>query len=562
VWLAQKDAKSYVQGMLDHFARTRLGAELGNILGPNDLPPAAAALFEAEYTIPGTLPGNWRSMKTWKELEKELAPRGSGPKAVTQFKTAKRKACDAAAAAALKRRGSSTGQQQPQPPRASSQQQQQQQQQRAGGEPPSGPRDSSASAGDADMAAWAPPQEADQQQQQQQQGAPGAAAERRTPESAMAAILEQKRRQNQQPPAALPSHPQQHQQAGGPPVHNSYSTPQFQLPPVPSQAAPVGVDPAVAAAEQRIMHEPLAPWMLWFVMGANRAVEEMIPPSPEKAMLLQVVSTAAAQDSKHMDLEELNTAMVTVLVRGKVHAPPDERHPWIALGQLIDAALQEGPSVPRRQHHQQQQHAPMAPAAAAAPGHMLPPHLRHMAGARAGLPPHLQQQAAQQQQQPPAAAAAGESSDDDDDTLLGMLGVDSTPAAAAAASAAADGSSSGVSGWAAVTGHTHEEEATGSLSSISFPPLGGSSAASGEDADYERALAASRAEQQQCANVPGVSVAGLANQTGEYNCFLNVVVQCLWNCKAFTQQVWVWDKCALSWGSCQRSSIGCTVLTD
>ena len=37
--------------------------------------------------------------------------------------------------------------------------------------------------------------------------------------------------------------------------------------------------------------------------------------------------------------------------------------------------------------------------------------------------------------------------------------------------------------------------------------------------------------------MPGVSVAGLANQAGEYNCFLNVVVQCLWSCKQFTQQV-------------------------
>ena len=26
---------------------------------------------------------------------------------------------------------------------------------------------------------------------------------------------------------------------------------------------------------------------------------------------------------------------------------------------------------------------------------------------------------------------------------------------------------------------------------------------------------------------------GLQNLTGEYNCFLNVVVQCLWHCKAF-----------------------------
>lgn len=29
------------------------------------------------------------------------------------------------------------------------------------------------------------------------------------------------------------------------------------------------------------------------------------------------------------------------------------------------------------------------------------------------------------------------------------------------------------------------------------------------------------------------AAAGLQNQTGDYNCFLNVVVQCLWHCIAF-----------------------------
>eukprot|EP00775_Hariotina_reticulata_P010946 gene10946-11100_t len=36
---------------------------------------------------------------------------------------------------------------------------------------------------------------------------------------------------------------------------------------------------------------------------------------------------------------------------------------------------------------------------------------------------------------------------------------------------------------------------------------------------------------------PAVSAAGLANEAGEYNCFLNVVVQCLWSCRAFREQV-------------------------
>ncbi len=31
----------------------------------------------------------------------------------------------------------------------------------------------------------------------------------------------------------------------------------------------------------------------------------------------------------------------------------------------------------------------------------------------------------------------------------------------------------------------------------------------------------------------GVATPGLQNQTGEYNCFLNVIVQCLWHCRSF-----------------------------
>ena len=37
----------------------------------------------------------------------------------------------------------------------------------------------------------------------------------------------------------------------------------------------------------------------------------------------------------------------------------------------------------------------------------------------------------------------------------------------------------------------------------------------------------------------------LRNEIGEYNCFLNVIIQCLWRCAEFRQQVgktW-WAKC-------------------
>jgi hypothetical protein len=30
---------------------------------------------------------------------------------------------------------------------------------------------------------------------------------------------------------------------------------------------------------------------------------------------------------------------------------------------------------------------------------------------------------------------------------------------------------------------------------------------------------------------------GLQNQTGEYNCFLNVIIQCLWHCRDFRERL-------------------------
>ena len=34
-----------------------------------------------------------------------------------------------------------------------------------------------------------------------------------------------------------------------------------------------------------------------------------------------------------------------------------------------------------------------------------------------------------------------------------------------------------------------------------------------------------------------LALPGLRNETGEYNCFLNVIIQCLWRCTTFRQQV-------------------------
>ena len=40
------------------------------------------------------------------------------------------------------------------------------------------------------------------------------------------------------------------------------------------------------------------------------------------------------------------------------------------------------------------------------------------------------------------------------------------------------------------------------------------------------------------------STMGLRNATGEYNCFLNVIIQCMWHCRLFRQAVMTWDPSA------------------
>ena len=37
--------------------------------------------------------------------------------------------------------------------------------------------------------------------------------------------------------------------------------------------------------------------------------------------------------------------------------------------------------------------------------------------------------------------------------------------------------------------------------------------------------------------VADVAMPGLRNETGEYNCFLNVIIQCLWHCSDFRTAV-------------------------
>ena len=43
----------------------------------------------------------------------------------------------------------------------------------------------------------------------------------------------------------------------------------------------------------------------------------------------------------------------------------------------------------------------------------------------------------------------------------------------------------------------------------------------------------------------GVASPGLQNRLGEYNCFLNCVLQCLWHCTEFSDRLQCWDPAQL-----------------
>jgi hypothetical protein len=174
-------------------------------------------------------------------------------------------------------------------------------------------------------------------------------------------------------------------------------------------------------------------------------------------------------------------------------------------------------------------------------------------------PPHMQQQYLPQPQQLPeqqqVAEEEGSGSDDDSDDLLNAL-LGSNDAAAGAEARAVE--AGGRKGWSRVVANGQEDQ---QMDDASFPRLGAAAAAEddeeedeegGDDRDLQRALQASLETANErpvrgaissgegAAGVvggPEVGAAGLANETGEYNCFLNVVVQCLWNCMTFRKML-------------------------
>ena len=56
------------------------------------------------------------------------------------------------------------------------------------------------------------------------------------------------------------------------------------------------------------------------------------------------------------------------------------------------------------------------------------------------------------------------------------------------------------------------------------------------------------------------AAAGLANETGEYNCFLNAIIQCLWQCRAFRHNMLELDSDTLDDEEGSRASFSLLTL--
>ncbi|KAF6258340.1 hypothetical protein COO60DRAFT_1284604 [Scenedesmus sp. NREL 46B-D3] len=287
------------------------------------------------------------------------------------------------------------------------------------------------------------------------------------------------------PPGMAPAGQQQQQQAGG----------LVQLQPLPPHA----------------FDGELQPWMLWYTHGATRAVNELVEDEQMREQVLERGVRCAPDIEVAPFLRRIVMDYMKLMVKGRERAPDS----FIKLGELVDRAVADGPHPPPPVPSPAPQPAPVA---------SLPPHLQRnyqqqqQPASTHMLPPHLQHHHAPPQQQQPLWQAemqqqpAGDDDSDDDDGLMNLLTGSASGATAAA----------GAQQQPAWGGAAGAQQQGGSGAGSDFPSLG-----------VERGSGGGRR-----AAAPGVSNAGLANETGEYNCFLNVVVQCLYNCRDFRNSVW------------------------
>jgi hypothetical protein len=503
-------------------------------LQPHQLLPAGVRVFEdaLPQRLRSLLPTNWRRITLFAALaqEMEAAAAGTGgwsARDKAAFDDARTKgqlaSADAEAAQkdeqAVQETKQQARQQQKRQPPPPPQQQQRELERRPSG---SGERPGSSGGG---SSSWGPPS-------QPQPAAPAAAAAGQPgPAKVSFAAASQQQAQEQQqadagistPPALLSQHPDyQHMPPAAP-----YAG-------LPGQPAPAGQPwhPGMTPQQQQQQQQPdllaavrpplppqafsgpLQGWMLWHYAGAERALHELVADDYTRERLFGYVRSALDWEVA-MHLEK---PVVGVLAELKSAARPFDEG-LVHLAELLKQAKDHGPEPPAPVPSPAPQPAPMA---------ALAPHLQRRlaqqqqqqqqpAGASTHmLPPHLQHHHAQQQQQQPLwqqQQADDDDDSDDEDGLMNLLTGSGPPAAAGPSQQQQQ------SAWG---GAAAQQPHAGSGAGSDFPALG-----------VERGSCAGNRP-----TLPGLAHAGLANETGEYNCFLNVVVQCLYSCREFRNQVW------------------------
>ena len=354
-----------------------------------------------------------------------------------------------------------------------------------------------------------------------------------------------------------------HMLPGGPPM-----APPMSMPPHLAGAAGMGMMPLVPGGlPSRLTEELFAKVLHAIPLGRPReAVQQRfvekscVSLEMRSAELLQFLEESreeAGPNFPQAAFDELNQALQEHLQQQQMPQHMGPPHP----GMYNPSGPPFMPQMPPAGAAWPPHAAGMPPPAGMLP-HMMAPafHTGFNQGAEVagGYPPyphpHMQQQYPPQSQQLPQQQQVvdEEGSDGDSEDMLNALlgGNDAAGAQPEAEAADADGQK----GWGRVAGGDTDQQ----MDDASFPRLGATAAAEegedeegGDDRDLQRALQASLETANErpargaisstgggevAARVVGgleVGAAGLANETGEYNCFLNVVVQCLWNCKTF-----------------------------
>ena len=147
------------------------------------------------------------------------------------------------------------------------------------------------------------------------------------------------------------------------------------------------------------------------------------------------------------------------------------------------------------------------------------------AGSTDGMPP-----AAQQQQQPPPLWGAPSGT---------PWGTAEAPASAPPAPASLQAKHAQQGSWPAAA----EQEEDAEMAAAIRASMASASASAAQQQAGAWQQVGGHAHQQAAGTAPAeagggeVALPGMRNEAGEYNCFINVIIQCLWRCAEFRQQV-------------------------